>query len=68
MEKQSKSPRNPDRTVLLICCTRDEADRIRAAARIERRTISAFVINAVLTRFAAQDRIQQKRKQRSVTP
>jgi uncharacterized protein (DUF1778 family) len=47
------------RTAILIRCTHDEAQIIREAARRERRTISAFVLNAVMTRVATQKRIAQ---------
>jgi uncharacterized protein (DUF1778 family) len=50
-------PKN-GRTALLIYCTEQEADRIRAAAKRERRTISGFVMNAVMTRIGVRERIQ----------
>lgn len=46
------------RTALLIYCTREEAERIRAAAKRERRTITGFVMNAVMNRLGVQERIQ----------
>jgi hypothetical protein len=49
-----------DRTALLIYCTREEAQHIRIAAKRERRTISGFVMNAVMTRLGIQFRIQKK--------
>lgn len=45
------------RTALLIYCTREEAERIRAAAKRERRTITGFVMNAVMNRLGVQERI-----------
>jgi len=60
-----KRRRNPDRTMLLICCTREEAERIRTAAKRERRSISGFVMNAVMGRFAIEGRIQERREQRA---
>jgi len=48
---------------LLVCCTRDEAERIKTAAKRERRSISGFVMNAVMTRFALEGRIQDRREQ-----
>ena len=62
-EKPGRTRRNTSRTAMLICCTRDEADRIRAAAKKERRSISAFVLNAVMTRFAVEGRLQERREQ-----
>ncbi len=52
-----------DRTALLIYCTREEAEQIRIAAKRERRTISGFVINAVMKRLAVQSQIQQRWEQ-----
>jgi len=51
-----------DRTALLIYCTKEEAEQIRIAAKRERRTISGFVINAVMNRFAIESRIYERRK------
>ncbi len=39
------------KTAILIRCTREEADMIREAAAIERRTLSGFVLNAVMNRI-----------------
>lgn len=50
------------RTMLAISCTSDEAEAIREAAKRERRTISAFVINAVMIRLAYQGTLQQRRQ------
>ena len=43
-----------ERTALLIRCTQQEADAIRAAARAERRTLSGFVLNALMERIPKQ--------------
>ena len=40
------------RSALLIRCTVEEAHQIREAAERERRTVSGFVLNAVLNRIA----------------
>ncbi|HKU20811.1 MAG TPA: DUF1778 domain-containing protein [Terriglobales bacterium] len=45
------------RTALLIRCTEDEAAAIREAASRERRTVSAFVLNAVMNRIKFQQRM-----------
>ena len=50
------------RTALLIHCSRGEADRIREAALRERRTISGFVLNAVMSRFQLESRISARRE------
>ena len=39
------------RTAILIRCNSDEAERIRKAAKRERRTMSAFVLNALTERL-----------------
>ena len=45
------------RTALLVRCTKEEAIAIRWAAKRERRTISAFVLNAVEGRIASHRKI-----------
>ncbi|MGE5207179.1 MAG: DUF1778 domain-containing protein [Chlamydiota bacterium] len=47
------------RTALLVRCSEEEAEMIRDAAKRERRTISGFILNAVLNRIANQKRIEQ---------
>lgn len=49
-------------TTLAIRCTPAEAEAIREAAKQERRTITGFVMNAVMTRLAYQGRLQQRRQ------
>lgn len=56
--------KNESRTALLIHCSQEEADRIREAARRERRTISGFVLNAVLWRLAVENRVTARREAR----
>jgi uncharacterized protein (DUF1778 family) len=53
---------NPNRTALLIRCSVDEAERIRRAARSERRTVSGYVMQAVMNRLSVDQRIQQMQK------
>jgi uncharacterized protein (DUF1778 family) len=48
-----------ERTALLVRCSEQEAAAIREAAKRERRTISGFILNAVLNRIATQKRIEQ---------
>jgi uncharacterized protein (DUF1778 family) len=45
------------RSALLIRCTQEEADRIRRAAKLERRTLSGYVLNAVMTRVETRERL-----------
>lgn len=47
----------PDRTAILVRCSRQEAELIRRAARIERRTISGYILNAVLNRIKLRDNL-----------
>jgi uncharacterized protein (DUF1778 family) len=42
------------RTALLIHCSDDEARQIREAAHRERRTISGYVLHAVMNRITSQ--------------
>ena len=51
------------KTALLVYCTQDEADQIRKAAKRERRTISGFVMNAVMNRFAIEGRIRERKSE-----
>jgi uncharacterized protein (DUF1778 family) len=48
---------NADRTALLIRCSREEAEKIRQAAKRERRTVSGFVLYAVMNRIANLEKI-----------
>ncbi|HZR33610.1 MAG TPA: hypothetical protein VFA76_17325 [Terriglobales bacterium] len=45
------------RTALLVRCTKEEAMAIRWAAKRERRTISAFILNAVEGRISSHRKI-----------
>lgn len=51
------------RAVLFIRCSREEARRIRAAARRERRTLSAYILNAVENRLAVEEQIRRTKWQ-----
>jgi uncharacterized protein (DUF1778 family) len=42
-----------------VRCSAEEAEAIREAATRERRTISGFILNAVLNRIANQKKIEQ---------
>jgi len=50
------------KTALLIYCTQEEAEKIRLAAKRERRTITGFVMNAVMSRFVIEGRIQERKQ------
>ncbi len=45
------------KAALFVRCTEEEADRIRRTAKMERRTVSGFVLNAVFSRLAMRDRL-----------
>ena len=49
---------NELRTALLIRCSEEEANAIREAAKLERRTVSAFVLRAVMHRISVQRRLE----------
>lgn len=51
---------NPEekRTAILIRCTEPEAAQIRHAARGERRTVSAYVLRAVMNRMRIREQFQ----------
>ncbi len=40
-----------NKTAILIRCAPEEADLIRKAAGLERRTLSGYIINAVMNRI-----------------
>jgi len=42
------------RTALLIRCSEEEAEAIRETAKQQRRTVSSFVIGAVMNRLSVQ--------------
>ncbi len=44
------------RTALLIRCSPEEAEKIRAAARKERRTLSGYIVNAVMSRIETREK------------
>jgi uncharacterized protein (DUF1778 family) len=46
------------RTALLVRCSDKEAEDIRQAAKRERRTLSGFILNAVLNRIANRKKIE----------
>jgi hypothetical protein len=48
------------RTSLLVRCTDEEAAAIRGAAKRERRTISSYVLHAVLDRIAHQKQLEEQ--------
>ena len=57
---KSGQPNDSHRKALLIRCTPEEAQQIHEAAERERRTISAFVLNAVMNRISVQHRVHKR--------
>ncbi len=50
------------RKAILIRCSEEEYELIHRAARAERRTISGFILNAVMGRFQAMARVRPERR------
>ena len=48
-----------NRTALLLRCSQQEADVIHDAAKRERRTISAFMLNAAMNHINAREKAQE---------
>ena len=46
------------RSAVLIRCTVKEAEAIRKAAKLERRTVSSYVLRAVMNRMNVQRRVE----------
>ena len=44
---------------LFIRCSDEEAEKIRNAAKAERRTVSGFVLNAAISRIQAREKLLQ---------
>ena len=57
---KSGQPNGSNRKALLIRCTSEEAQQIREAAERERRTISGFILNAVMNRLSVQHRVHNR--------
>lgn len=55
---QMKKETTKKRTAILIRCTETEAARIREAAQLERRTVSAYILRAVMNRMRVQQTYQ----------
>jgi hypothetical protein len=52
-----------ERTALLIRCSVEEAEKIRAFAEEERRTISAFVLSIVMRYIMLREKMKLQRPQ-----
>jgi len=51
------------KAALFVRCTEEEAEKIRRAAKAERRTVSGFVLNAVFNRIAPRERLLNEQEQ-----
>ena len=51
------------KAALFVRCTEEEAEKIRRAAKAERRTVSGFVLNAVFNRIALRERLLNEQEQ-----
>ena len=54
--------KNPKRTTLLINLSTEQAEQIRAAARKQDRTISSYVLRAVMTRVNIERQLQHRQE------
>ena len=52
--------KNPKRTTLLINLSVEQADQIRARAKKQDRTISAYVLRAVMSRLEMEQRVESQ--------
>lgn len=53
---------------LFLRCSEEEAERIRSAARAERRNLSGYILNAVLSRIDAKEKLMREAPRRVETP
>ena len=52
--------KNPNRTTLLINLSVDQAEQIREAAKKQDRTISAYVLRAVMARMRIEKQVDNR--------
>jgi uncharacterized protein (DUF1778 family) len=57
-----KAMKNPKRTTLLINCSVEEAKQVRAAAKRQERTISAYILRAVRRSLDVEQQIEKQRR------
>lgn len=51
---------NPNRTTLLINLSVEQAEQIRAAAKKQDRTISSYVLRAVMARIKIEGQVEER--------
>lgn len=54
--------RNPNRTTLLINLSMEQAQQIRAAAKRQDRTISAYILRAVMNRINIEGQLESRKE------
>ncbi len=47
---------------LFVRCTPEEAERIHKAAKAERRSLSGYILHAVMARIELEDKLAERRK------
>jgi len=57
---------NPNRTALLIRCSVEEAQQIRAAARHQHRTVSGYILHCLQQKLEIEAAVQKKLASRSM--
>ncbi len=56
------------KSALFIRCSEEQAERIRRDANAERRTISGYILNAVLNRIEAKEKLLREQDNLVQTP
>ena len=51
---------------LFIRCSDEDAEKIRKAAKAERRTVSGFILNVVINRMDAREKLVQENRTANV--
>jgi len=62
MDIMGRNARNAKRTALLIRCSVEQAEEIRAAAKKQGRTISSYVLRSVSTRLNVERQMEERLK------
>jgi uncharacterized protein (DUF1778 family) len=62
IDEYHQGMKNPRRTTLLINLSVDEAQQIRAAAKKQDRTISSYVLRAVMSRIRIEGQVENRER------
>jgi len=65
---ESKLSRVKNRVALAVRCSEFEAAQIREAAKRERRSVSSYILHAVMNRVAAQHQVLEMRNGNQKSP